>query len=254
MSARFYLSAWRRRWPAHLCTNRLLHPPGKENSIATSTRPHHSTYGFALQSTPTLLRSSVTTEPHATIESHPQSSKDEKGVKAADTSDISDLLSPSPSSSPSSTLNESVAPTLHWDAPSLSSPFATPDDVLTASEEEEETVVPKEQFIFLAIKALWLGTVYCLVGVSLITLGIMYLCGCYSVEDVMTKVREKTQRDITLLQLKGREMTGSETVKHYEIDLKQPLQAWDQVKEIWSLALKESEIEDDEENNKKKAG
>lgn len=121
-----------------------------------------------------------------------------------------------------------------------------------AVEEGEDLSSEKDRYILFAYKALLWGTFYSIVGVGCLTVLVMYAFSLHSVEDVLHKVREKTQRDMTLLRIRGEESTGSVTVKHYDLDFTQPTKVFEQVREIWSLVMEEVEQAKDDGKEEKR--
>lgn len=115
-------------------------------------------------------------------------------------------------------------------------PFAYPAD-----EESEISDAEASQYVFLAYQALFWGTMYCILGAVVVTGAVCYTFGIYSVGELLDKVREKTERDKYILLRKSQEGAADASVKHYDIDLSQPLIAMEQMKEIWSFILSEEE-------------
>ncbi|ORC87646.1 uncharacterized protein TM35_000212520 [Trypanosoma theileri] len=109
--------------------------------------------------------------------------------------------------------------------------------------EEEKVPPPSPQQILLAWKALMWGSLYALVGVTMVVCIAMYTCGMRSLADVLLYLRDRQERERRQLEEVG------ENVNYYVLDLTNPSTLIQQVEEIWQ-ALEDLANETDEEEGK----
>lgn len=122
----------------------------------------------------------------------------------------------------------------------FSFPVLSPESL---QEDVEHEINPSEKakYIFLAYKALLWGTFYSILGVGILTVGVMAYFNLYSVSEVLEKVRRR--RDKYVIPLKrtdNKEIDSTEGVKHFDLDFQDAQKAWEQIKEIWLFVEQET--------------
>ncbi|KAH9598545.1 hypothetical protein LSM04_003279 [Trypanosoma melophagium] len=92
---------------------------------------------------------------------------------------------------------------------------------------KNEVLPPSPQQVLLAWKALMWGSLYAVVGVTVVVCLAMYICGMRSLSGVILYLRDRQERERRRLEEVGDE------VSYYVLDLTNPSTLIQQVEEIW---------------------
>ncbi|AIN99158.1 hypothetical protein LPMP_260440 [Leishmania panamensis] len=121
--------------------------------------------------------------------------------------------------------------------------FGPPKDESAVAAEVTPTAASQQRLLLqrhlLACRALFWGTAYALLGFSATVITTMYLCGYYSLRDLQQGMRDKVARDEERLRtmaaaaVTAQDAAADTVVEHYVIDLSHPVEAWQQIQEIW---------------------